>query len=105
MSAQWQIELLNRAVGVMHTSTRREYSSMQCVFDHECYEGGWSVGSRYSYSAAGEDICVYLDDPRDAVSDFVHELHELMREHTGGDWKSLVVTVDGRGDAATKISC
>lgn len=85
MSLQRQIKLLNRIVGVMRMSARREYSSMERVFDHECYEGGWSVGSKYSCPAGGEDFNEYLDDPQDAVSDLVHELHELMKEHAGGD--------------------
>ncbi|KRG69715.1 hypothetical protein ABB27_05450 [Stenotrophomonas terrae] len=103
MTIQRQIELLNKIVGVMHASAGAGYSGMECEFDHETYEGGWSVGSNYCYIMGANRISGRLDDPEDTLSDFVHELHELMKVHTGGDWTSFLLTVDAGGKAATKF--
>ena len=104
MSIDQQVGVLNGITQIMHDSAQGKYEEMRCEFEYEVYEGGWSVGSKYSFSRNGLFISELLDDPEDKASGLVHQLHELMKAHTGGDWKSLVLTVDATGRAHTKFA-
>ncbi|MYN15939.1 hypothetical protein GTP81_04170 [Rugamonas sp. FT107W] len=104
MSIEKQTNILNRLVQIMHDSARGQYDGMSCEFEYESYENGWSVNSKYEFFRNGKSISELLDDPKDEASNFVHELHELMKTHTGGDWKSFVLNVDVAGKAHIKFS-
>jgi len=103
MSIEQQVEILNSLVKIMHGSAHGQYDEMCCEFEHEVDDGGWSVGSKYSFVRDGLIVSEILDDPEDKVSDFVHKLHEIMRSHTGGDWKKFVLAVGSGGKANTKF--
>ncbi|MGZ0102154.1 hypothetical protein [Achromobacter sp. KK8] len=104
MSIEKQVEILNSLVQIMHESAKGAYEEIRCEFDHEVYDEGWSVGSKYSFIRDGSFFSEYLDDPEDRVSSLVHELHELMKSHTGGDWKKFVLTLAVGGKANTKFT-
>ena len=104
MSIEKQLEVLNGLTKIMHDSSRGDYEEMRCEFDYEVYVGGWSVGSKYSFIRNGLSVSELLDDPEDKASDFVHQLHELMKAHTGGDWKKFVLSIDSSGKANTKFT-
>lgn len=104
MSIEQQVEVLNGITQIMHDSARGQYEEMRCEFEYEVYEGGWSVGSKYSFVRDGLSFSELLDDPEDKAPGLVHQLHELMRSHTGGDWKSFVLAVDTSGKAKTKFT-
>lgn len=104
MSIEQQVNVLNEITQIMHDSARGWYEEMRCEFDYEVYDGGWSVGSKYSFVRNGVPVSELLDDPRDKISDLVHQLHELMKFHTGGDWKSFVLAVDPSGKAKTNFT-
>lgn len=92
MTVQRQVELVNKIIGVMHASAKPDCSGMECEFDHEIYQGGWSVGSKYFYVKDAIRISEHLNDPEDRLSDFVHELHEPMlvlaqEPIFGGAWR------------------
>lgn len=102
---QRQVELLSKIIGVMHDSAPPGCSGMECEFDHEYYDGGWSVGSRYSYVVGEARVSEHLCDPEDMVSDYVHELHGLMKAQSGGDWVSFLLVIDAEGKASARFSC
>ncbi|WP_017254366.1 hypothetical protein [Pseudomonas tolaasii] len=104
MSIEQQVQILNSLTQIMHRSARGPYEALSCEFDYEAYVGGWSVGSKYSFVREGLFVSELLDDPDDEASDWVHALHQLMRQHTGGDWKKLIVVVDSDGKASTKFA-
>ncbi|GJI97213.1 hypothetical protein RugamoR57_39310 [Duganella caerulea] len=104
MSIEKQTKILNRLVQIMHDSARGPYDGMSCEFKYESYENGWSVDSKYEFLREGKSVSELLDDPEDEASNFVHELHELMKVHTGGDWKSFVLNVDATGKANIQFS-
>lgn len=104
MSIQEQVEVLNRIVQIMHDSAGCQYEEMQCEFDHEVYDGGWSVGSKYSFTLNGSSASELLHDPDDEVPKLVHQLHDLMKAHTGGDWTRCFLMVDASGKATTKFT-
>lgn len=104
MTIEKQLEVLNGITQIMHDSSHGKYEEMRCEFDHEVYEGGWSVGSKYSFVRNGLAVSELLDDPADRASDLVHQLHELMKSHPGGDWKSFTLAVDPSGKAKTNFT-
>jgi hypothetical protein len=103
MSIEQQVEVLNGITQIMHDSARGQYEEMRCEFDYEVYDGGWSVGAKYSFVRNGLSVSELLDDPEDRASGLVHQLHELMKSHTGGDWKRFVLAVDPSGKAKTNF--
>ena len=104
MSIEQQVEVLNGITQIMHDSAHGKYEEMRCEFEHGVYPGRWSVGSKYSFVRNGLSVSELLDDPQDRASDLVHQLHELMKSHTGGDWKSFVLAVDPSGNAKTNFA-
>lgn len=104
MSIEQQVEVLNALTQIMHDSACGQYEEMRCEFEYEIYDGGWSVGSKYSFVRDGLSVSEFLDDPEDRASGLVHELHELMKSHTGGDWKKFVLSIEPDGKASTKFT-
>lgn len=104
MSIDQQVDVLNALTQIMHDSACGQYEEMRCEFEYEIYDGGWSVGSKYSFVRDGLSVSEFLDDPKDRASDLVHKLHELMKSHTGGDWKKFVLSIEHDGKASTKFT-
>lgn len=104
MSIELQVQILNALTQIMHDSAKGAYEEICCEFEYEVYDGGWSVGSKYSLVRDGLFVSEYLDDSDDRVSSLVHKLHELMKSHTGGDWKKFVLTSTADGKANTKFT-
>jgi hypothetical protein len=104
MSIEQQVEVLNALTLIMHDSACGQYEEMRCEFEYEIYDGGWSVGSKYSFVRDGLSVSEFLDDSEDRVSGLVHKLHELMRSHTGGNWKKFVLSIGPDGKAITKFT-
>ncbi|OBY57290.1 hypothetical protein ACKI1H_27995 [Pseudomonas sp. YH-1] len=103
MSIEQQVRILNSLTQIMHDSAGGNYDEMCCEFEYEAYNGGWSVGSKYKFILGGVTVSELLDDPEDNASGLVHELHELMKSHTGGDWRKFVLSIDPNGKANTKF--
>lgn len=104
MSIERQADLLNAISQIMYKSAQGAYDEMSCNFEYETYKGGWSVGSAYTFVRDGASFSELLDDPKDIASGLVHDFHELMKTHTGGDWKNIVLTIDADGKAHTKFT-
>lgn len=98
-----QVQVLNALMKIMHDSANGPYEEMCCEFEYERYKGGWSVGSKYSLIRDGLFLSELLDDPEENASSYVHELHELMKAHTGGDWKKFILSIDSSRKANTKF--
>lgn len=104
MSIEQQVEVLNALTQIMHDSACGQYEEMHCEFEYEIYDGGWSVGSKYAFVRDGLSVSELLDDPENRASGLVHKLHELMKLHTGGDWKKFVLSIGSDGKASTKFT-
>lgn len=104
MSIEQQVKILDALTQIMHDSAKGSYDELRCEFEYEVYEGGWSVASKYSFVRNGFLFSELLDDPEDNASGYVNKLHELMRLHTGGQWKKFVLAIDSSGKATTKFS-
>lgn len=105
MSIDQQVQALNALTQIMHDSAHGPFDELRCEFEYEVYDGGWSVGSKYSFVRDGIFFSELLDDAEDKAPNYVHELHELMKSHTGGDWKKFVLIIDSSGKATTKFIC
>lgn len=104
MSIEQQVDVLRALTQIMHDSASGQYDEMRCEFDYEVYDGGWSVGSKYSFVRDGLFVSELLDDPEDEASSLVHKLHALMTSHTGGDWTKFVLAIDPTGKATTQFA-
>lgn len=104
MTIEKQVEVLNQITQVMHDSAESAYEEMCCRFSYFIDEGDWSVDSEFSFVQNGDLHHALLKDSTGGVYKLVHQLHELMKAHTGGSWKSFVLTVDAAGRAHTKFT-
>lgn len=104
MTIEKQVEILNMITQVMHDSAESNYEEMSCKFDYFLDEGDWSINSKFSFVRNGEVHRALLADAAGEVFMKVHQLHELMKSHTGGDWKSFVLAVDPSGKAKTNFT-
>jgi hypothetical protein len=104
MTIEKQVEILNQITQVMHDSAESIYEEMRCKFDYFVDDGDWSVDSEFSFVRNGDVQRAVLADPTGGVYRHVHQLHELMKSHTGGDWKSFVLAVDPSGKAKTNFT-
>lgn len=84
------------------------YSEAGCNYLGYIYEyrfnpdEGWE---EYGISIINEDSEVILlsrIDYREIVI-FSEKLHQLMKKHTGGDWKKFVLIIDEKGKVTTKF--
>lgn len=104
MTVEKHVDILNHITQVMHDSAESSYEEMRCKFDHFVDEGDWSIDSEFSFVRNGEVHRTVLADATGQVYKKVHQLHELMKAHTGGDWKSFVLAVDPSGKAKTNFT-
>ncbi|WP_295857396.1 hypothetical protein [uncultured Xylophilus sp.] len=104
MTIEKQVEILNKITQVMHDSAESIYEEMRCKFCYFVDDGDWSVDSEFSFVLNGDVQRAVLADPTGSVYRYVHQLHELMKSHTGGDWKSFVLAVDPSGKAKTNFT-
>ena len=104
MTIEKQVEILNQITQVMHDSAESIYEEMRCKFDYFIDEGDWSVDSEFSFVRNSEVHRTLLADATGEVYKNVHQLDELMKSHTGGDWKSFVLAVDPSGKAKTNFT-
>lgn len=98
-----QVEVLNKIVSIMHSSADPGCSSMRCEFDYDPGEGVWSAGANFSYTINGRVKSEYLSNACVAY-ELLHDLHEVMKLHSGGDWRSLVIDLGEDGEVSTRFS-
>jgi hypothetical protein len=103
MSVSRQVDILNKIVSIMHSSADPGYSSMRCEFEYDPGEGAWSAGAKFSYLINGRVISEHLSSAGVAY-ELLHDLHEVMKSHSGGDWRSLVVDLGEDGKVNTRFS-
>jgi hypothetical protein len=99
-----QAEILNQISQVMHDSAATNYEEMHCRFEYFIDEGDWSVDSEFSFVRNGDLHQGLLNDYTGRVYELAHQLHQRMMAHTGGNWKSFVLTVDATGRAHTDFA-
>lgn len=103
MTIEEQVHILELISQIMHDSADGQYEELNCRFEYKTYEGGWSVGTEYSYVRDGLYFSEHMNDVEGQIPSYVHKLHELMKSHTGGDWKNFLLTIDSSGKANTKF--
>lgn len=104
MTIEKQVEILKQITQIMYDSAESSCDEMLCKFDYFMDDGDWSVASEFAFVRNTTSHRCLLNDPTGSIYGLVHQLHELMKAHTGGDWKSFVLTVDTSGKAKTKFT-
>ncbi|OUY05878.1 immunity protein YezG family protein [Acinetobacter populi] len=100
-----QTEILNSLLQIMDSSVNGEYQSLQCTFDYYRAEddNSVSIGEKFFYKKDDELKSEFLIYKNKAVPELVKELHTVMENHTGGNWKEFTLTLDENGKAHTKF--
>lgn len=88
----------------MRDSAESDYEEVRCRFDYFADDGDWSIDSEFSFERNGMLHHALLRDSTGNVYQLIHRLHELMKDHTGGDWNSVVISVDASGRAHTTFT-
>ena len=57
--------------------------------------------SGFSYVLNGKMHRTYLGGPVGYAHKLAHQLRELMRNHSGGEWKTATISIDFNGKAKT----
>jgi hypothetical protein len=99
-----QAEILSQISQVMHDSAETNYEEMHCRFEYFVDQGDWSVDSEFSFVRNGDLYRSLLNEHSGEVYKLVHQLHQRMMAHTGGNWKSFELTVDATGRAHTEFA-
>lgn len=99
-----QVEILQKITQVMSHSAESDYEQMTCKFECCIEDGDWSVDSEFSFVRNGSLYRSRLNDPTANVFRLVRQLHDLMLDHTGGDWKTFQLVVDQGGKAKTHFA-
>jgi hypothetical protein len=103
MKIEQQVEVLNKITQVMHDSAHSDYEEMKCRFEYFVNDDDWSIDSEFWFVRDGKACRARLDDPTGNVYMLVHQLHELMKAHTGGDWKKFALAVGMDGKATSQF--
>ncbi|EPG2129616.1 hypothetical protein KG346_003742, partial [Acinetobacter baumannii] len=95
-----QTDILNNLLNIMVNSIDGEYDSCSCLFeyDHDYQDGSTSTGAELSYILNQENKSIGIRQ-MGVVDSLIRELHELMKNHTGGDWKEFILSLDENGRA------
>jgi len=96
-----QSEILGQLSQLMYDSVSEPYNELRCVFDFFMSndDNSWSVGSQFSLVTRKGTESRLLSDPRHEATELVFRLHELMKDHTGGDWSEVTITLGSDGKA------
>ncbi|MBC7916535.1 MAG: hypothetical protein H7Y28_01875 [Rhodoferax sp.] len=102
---QQQTDLLGQLAQVMINSVHKEFDQIECCFDYFVDEetGDDSVGSQLAYLIGETRVGLYLNDPESKCHKLVAELNRHMREHTGGHWEKVFLTLGNDGKLNTKF--
>lgn len=99
-----QVHILNKLLNIMIDSVDSEYDCIMCDFeyDHDYKDGSTATGAELSYSINSENRYIGIREMR-TVDGLIRELHEVMKTHTGGDWKRFILNLDENGKVHTKF--
>jgi len=99
-----QQDILAKLAQLISDNADSGYSTATCVFDfEEDLDGSYAIGEQFAYVVEGREVSTYLVDPDREVSLLVPKLHKLMKEHTGGSWSEMTLTLASDGQLKTEF--
>lgn len=98
-----QNRVLNDLVNIIYNQTDEGYETALCKYTF--LEKFKSTSINFSFYVHGEQVKKAMTaEATIKSSDLVEELRALMKEHTGGEWRSFTLTLDADGKATTKFT-
>lgn len=100
-----QRAIIDEVYRLLTDSIDAEFDQAKCEIRYDRFDdGSSSIGSKASYQVADVITHCLLKYPDVSVLDeAVPKLHRLMKEHTGGDWNALTLSVEQDGRVTTKF--
>lgn len=100
-----QRAVIDQLYHIVSGSMPAKASAASCWFDYRrSDDGNSSVGQRFTYQLGGETVSAALDrELRRSVMQLVKQLHQLMKEHTGGDWQAFTLSIEENGQVKTQF--
>lgn len=100
-----QTMILNNLCQLLHDNADEGYDEACCEFKYYFGDdGSLGFGAKFHFSIDGlVNSRVFRDTNENRFDDLILKLHTLMKEHTGGDWKTFTLTLDKNGKATTKF--
>ena len=100
-----QQDIITELYHLVRRSAPEKYTEAACRFEYfKENDGSCSVEEKFWYFIAGERVSTFLDDdPEVDIMALIPQLHEIMRNHTGGDWNAFTLTIDQSGKSTTKF--
>ncbi len=96
-----QTDTISKLSQIIHDESDPGYELARCV--SEVDED--SVDEYFEFFISGEKINRSISDENGwHVLNLVLKLHQLMKEHSGGEWEEMELTLDSDGRANTKFT-
>lgn len=100
-----QTEVLTELSNILVAAAPESFYEARCVFEYGIEGDGSSwVDARFWYVEEGKCISTALETAEEwAIMDLVPKLHQLMKEHTGGTWSEMTLTLTADGQLNTEF--
>ena len=96
-----QVELLNQICFIL-LNTPKKIDSLKFVYKFNKNQNWYGIDFTTIVNGKKEVIPNYFDSYE--MCNLCKQLHDVMQEHTGGDWQKFTLTIDEQGEAHTKFS-
>lgn len=97
-----QFEILNEICSLLFHNTPKEFDSLVYVYKFnpdECW-----IGARVSTVICGKKEALdWSPDILRKIRGLCKNLHQVMQDHTGGDWRKFVLRIDENKEVTTNF--
>lgn len=98
---QKQFDLLNEICS-MFFSAPEKFDSLEYEYKFNPEED-W-VGTKLGTLFQGKVVYLTLaEQDEDRIANLCQQLHDEMQNHTGGDWRKFILTLNEKGEAKTQF--
>ncbi|HDS1191727.1 TPA: hypothetical protein QDZ97_004599 [Stenotrophomonas maltophilia] len=100
-----QVEIIDSLYRAMDASAENGYTDAACRFRYLPEEdGSLGIDSSFFYTIGGVSVSALLNDYGDkGCADLVCDLHDVMKGHTGGDWREFDIVINSDKTVTTQF--
>lgn len=101
---QPQIYLLNKICSLLIGLSKPKKIDRLLFFYRFNHKENWSGIGLCTIIDGKQENQLFPNDYARNIMQLCEQLHDVMQEHTGGDWQKFTLTIDEQGEAHTKFS-